>query len=314
VSAWIPDDPTYSNPALAPLPTSLDSVARGVSSSYSLDAMRHAAGPHRDVHPARLSVTATPNTRVLHVTYAAADPRSARLLAFAAASAMLRLHAMNLRAERQQVIATLTARRDALSAAATDVADVAQRAGQPLAVRTELAGLRAQLRDAGVELSAAEQLTIEPGRVLQPTSVAANRDRQLLDAANALALGVLAVAGLLLLLGARNPRVASLSGAVDGLPLIWRGGRSALDPRDLVHRYRPGTAVAVGTDRQALQAAADLDAAIRVDDRDSRGLIVTVGLAQRLREVRLALSRLPDAQVIGIVAVTADTPREVRDG
>lgn len=303
-SIYVAQDPTY--PAPAPEPPTLDDVARGATSAVALNAMRRAVGPYVPVDRDLLSIAATPNTRVLHVTYAGNEPYTAQVLAAAAAAAMLRLRLVDMQVEQQQVTTGLTQRLTAIETAIGDVRHAAAHADQPGAVRGSLNGLLAQLRETGVELSMATQVPLDAGHVLTPAQVTVSRDGQQVDVANGIALGVLLAAGLLLFIAWRTPRVAALTTTVAGLPVLWRGVPAALNPRDVVQRHRPGTAVAAGVDPAAVAAASRVDAAIPVADRGVPRVLIFVAADERARTVRRAAARLGDAHLLGVAVLSAD--------
>jgi hypothetical protein len=300
-SIYLAEDPTY--PALAPPTETLDSIARSASSGVALTAMQRAVGPQVAVYRKRLSVTATPNSRVLHVTYAGRDPKVARTLASAAAAATLRMREVDLQVTQQQVITGLTQQVAAINTAIKDVQAAADRADQPAAVRAQLSGLHVQLRNTGVELATTTHTALDPGRVLGPPTVVVSRDRQRVDVANGIALGVLLATGVLLLIRSRSARIASSAGAAEGLPVVWSGPAAELDHRDVVRRHRPGTAVAASRDPAAMAAAAQLDAAIPVGDRSLRRVLLVAADHERVRELRRARVRLGNAHIVGVVSL-----------
>lgn len=203
-------EPAYPSPRLTPLPTSLDTVARYAGSSDAVRAMQNTGVPGAQVEPSRLSVAAIPNSRVLQLTYAGTDADVARRFASAAARATLRLYGAQLEADERRIVVALQLRLAALDSASANVQAAAARAAQPGAVRQQAQALSIQQRDTGVQLTAVQRVSTDPGRLLGGPRVGVSRDRQLLDAANGLAVGLLGSAVLLFMLGGANPRTAAI--------------------------------------------------------------------------------------------------------
>jgi hypothetical protein len=101
-TVYIPPGPQYN--AARQADSTLDTIAQYASSGSSLDAIHKALGKGIPVHPSRLIVTATPNTRILHISYVDRSARTADTVVVTAAKSLIALRHADLAHHRHQVI------------------------------------------------------------------------------------------------------------------------------------------------------------------------------------------------------------------
>jgi hypothetical protein len=139
----------------------------------------------------RLSISATANSRILHIAYTARSATAARTGVEAAVSAYLDARTASLRAERAEVLSSLDARSDALDAALHTV-DRRPHLSDRVLVRNIRTGLLAQAERVSVQSQRVRATPLQPGRIVSETSVHHDRDGWLVALSSGAMLGLLA--------------------------------------------------------------------------------------------------------------------------
>jgi hypothetical protein len=311
---YLPPGPQYG--ATNQADTTLDTIAQFASSGSTLDALHKAVGPDVPVHPSRLTVTATPNTRILHVSYVDRSARTADTIVTTAAKSVIALRQADLQLHRQQVINQLEGSAQALKVAvhtADQAADVigADRASRPLTFE-----LIAQAGHVQRVLAQATQLPIDAGTITDGVVDHVNRDGWSVDVTSGLALGFLLWALLATARRSASPRIrhdASIFEARD-LRIIAEGRVDSIDVAGIVMLESPTACVGVGTRPPAVMVASRLDAMVPTLARrlpTGRVILVTargerIGGVVRARRV---LER-SGGEIAGVVIVDGSARRK----
>ena len=303
VSVFAPQDPTYSQ--INQLPPTIDAVAGYAKSDATLAAMRQAAG--RGVQADRLVVTATVNTRLLHLTYSGASAATARSAVTAAAQAVIAQRAQAQQARLKAAVGTLQGQYDATSAALDTVRSLTSTPHSSAPLASLIGRLQAQESQVGLQLLEIGQLPVPPATVTSVVAVRVEHDRLKVDLADGLAIALLVWFGWVALASAATPRLGRRLRLRQnyGLPVLAEGPSAGIDIDSLVWLARPGACVAAGRTATALALAAQVDGLISREGRQSRRVVL---VAARRDRVALALRmrrRLErgGASVAGLVIV-----------
>jgi hypothetical protein len=180
VSLLLPAAPAYPG-ALGP-PFSLDTEAQLAWTPAVTAALTKAAPRAVQQGGSHLQVTATPNTRILHLSFSASDPAAANRAVTAAGATLLDQRAHDLKVRQQVAQETLRRRASSLTAALQTV----DRASKTLTVRVsrqqqqtllrERYRLLAQIEQASAQSARVESLPLASGRFLTPTAPRTVRD------------------------------------------------------------------------------------------------------------------------------------------
>ncbi len=328
VSVTVDEQPTLI-PGLQAL--SLDSESQFVTSAHVREEVEAATG--RTVEPGDLGVTATSNSRVLHIRYTARSTERARIGAVAAADAFLEARSGRLTEERRDVVAALQGQVE--SARQTLVQSQARlrqlestpTAGNSQGIRLLNADIDRQVGNLGrlsVRLERATNQSVVPGEVIRDAVVRQDQGLVIIVVASGTMLGILL--GLLLaqlrdrltprLRKARTitrytgyPVVATLiepdSGPIPDLrglaqSLVARGARACL---------AAGPSAAVGTVASRVDVSLAFESENRVEDGSWRGLHPGVVIVADRRTRARDVSRLGDlaqaggSTVLGVIHV-----------
>jgi hypothetical protein len=304
-SIVVPTDPVY--PVLKDLPETLDAIAQFADSGPTLDAMQDAAGDA--VRASDLTVTATPNTRILHLTYVAGSSRAGRAVADAAARAVLAQRTADLDYRHAQAAAALEAQASALEKAietAVKALNVTHSADRSRPLITQLT---TEARKVDSELATVNQLPLDAGSLTGPVVSRVIWDRWKVKIADGLAIGFLLWVGLAVLAGSLSPRLRKrrFTTASRGLRVAAEGPADLIDEKALLALERPSAFVCVSGRRHAVTAAAALDASIEAADRLAvpTRVVLVAARQDRVREAvraRRSLS-LSGVHVSGVLIV-----------
>lgn len=215
VSILVPDEPSYFGEDV--VTQTLDTEAQ-LATNAALKgpaALAEASSPGAD----SLRITATPNSRILNLTYSTtAGGRVARQGVQAAARAALGARRTSLEDRQTQVLRTLNARSIALSASISRVnrtlaslrllARLQQQPNQSTTLFEARARLLLEAGDVGSQINRATSLPLEVGQTLGPADVNQTRDDWLVALAGGLALGLAGGVALAVLRETLSPRLA----------------------------------------------------------------------------------------------------------
>jgi hypothetical protein len=316
-TVYVPPGPQYN--AARQADSTLDTIAQFASSGSSLDAIHKALGKGIPVHPSRLIVTATPNTRILHISYVDRSAKTANTVVTTAAKGLIAVRKADLAHHRHQVITQLDGVGAALKKAirtADTAADVinADRSSRPLTYE-----LLAQADHVNRELAEATELPLDAGNITGPVVDRVNWDGWSVDITSGLGLGFLVWVAFALLLRSASPRIRHAPWVVEsrGLRILAAGPAHSIDVAGIVLLESPTACVGVGTRRQALVVASRMDAL--VDDaarrRPTGRVVLVTGRGERVRKLvreRRMLERA-GGSIAGVVIVDRSPVTEQRD-
>jgi hypothetical protein len=313
-TVYLPPGPQYV--ATKQADTTLDTIAQFTSSGSTLDALHKAVGPGVPVHPSRLTVTATPNTRILHISYVDRSARTAETIVTTAAKSVIALRRADLQLNRQQIINQLEGTGKALKTAvhtADQSADVinADRASRPLTFE-----LLAQADHVQRELTQATQLPLDAGTLTGGVTDHVDWDGWAIDMTSGLALGFLVWSVFALARRSASPRIRRDPRVVESrrLRLIAEGSVDSIDAAGIVMLESPTACVGVGTGQPAVLVASRLDAMVpAVARRLPAGRVILVtARGERVGKVDRARRALEKSgsEVAGVVIVDGSAGRE----
>jgi hypothetical protein len=174
----------------------LDEVAAFAQGEAVTSAVAHALGVSDADVIGSVSVTAIPNTRILHITYTARSAATARRGARAAVTSLLRLRRNELTAERQREVRSITAGVDQLAASLQEVKVLDALTDEATSTRSALEqSLEAESVQATADLVATQTAAIDPGVVLGSIRVARDSDGWAVGTSSGAALGLLGGVG-----------------------------------------------------------------------------------------------------------------------
>ena len=207
--------------------TSLDTEAQQVASAEVRQAAAIASGQSAAAVSDDLSVTATPNTRVLQVRFSAPSEEQARDGAEAATQTLLQRRAAALEQERDSALLPLRARESSLVTGTTTLIRQIRSdrtggaaGGQPTPLQRQLRNvLYTQTLQVQEELERLSALPLEEGLVLGATSVTQPTDGIKVNVVSGLAAGAGLGAVLVVLFGPRLRGAGDVRRAT-GLPLV----------------------------------------------------------------------------------------------
>jgi hypothetical protein len=258
-------------PTGPPPQVTLDNDAQLANDTSVQQAVEAASGRSRAEVAKDLTVTATPNSRILHLHFAAPTAEAARSGVDAAADAFVRLRGDRLAAERASEVAGLDA---AAKTASSGVNRLNRqiRAGSPdgdpanddpatAVARRHRNKLVSQASLATAQSARLSGITVIGGQRTEPTKVVESRDRLRVDVVSGLTAG-LALGGLLVILwGAAGPRLRRVHDvrATTGLRLLDRitAGQPATGSVATQLAGQPTAFVAVSQDDAAACAMVD---------------------------------------------------------
>lgn len=327
VSVLLPIEPDYPRPDGRP--ATLDTIAQTVRSSVVLDAIADATDASSAAIERDLEVTATPNTRILHITLQGPDAAAARRGADAAAETLIAERTKQLTRRKQTELDALDARESSLAKAVRTVdramADTLYEAEKPLdPLRYELITASTKVSADAARVAAAPLLA---GSILSPAHSTPVQGVRNVMLTSGLMLGLSVGLALAIWRNARGPRMSRGSvRAETGLPVLIRLDRS--DPAAVDHAartvdpYAPTAWLAVGSDATAHVLARTLDDRMSAaDETDSAQSVVLVAASSaRTREVARAAASLRSAGVraVGTVVlggrpISTQTPMTTAD-
>ena len=209
--------------------------------------MQQAVGPDYVISAGNLSVTASPNTRVLHLAYTGPSAKVARSAVSAAAASVLQQRALALQQENHDIVSQLNVRSSTISPALTELRAVAAKPVMHGALAPIVDELTMQLRRNNAFLTQASQVVLKPGAVSAPPAVRLDSDSRITDLADGLAIGVLLAAALVTFSFVRSQRLPLRrpTPSSRALPVLARGPSRgtplpvpAALPAGRVHRRR----------------------------------------------------------------------------
>ncbi len=277
LSVLVPPEPTYV--AKASHPVTIDTEAQFANSTSVSDAILDAVSHDAKIDPDRLEVTATPNTRILHLTYSAANPKSATSAVTAAANALLQLRARNMQARQAAVLKALRLRADALDKAikTVDTSGVSLKSstkelnlfGKAELLRRTNQELLSEAGQVGSQIAQATSIPLDVGHLVRPATVTLDTGRWLVALASGMMLGLLVALLTSLLRDAVTVRVrrakditgttglpilAEVPGALVGDPRIWLG-----EATSAARLFRAASCLGVGNDATSVSVARRLN-------------------------------------------------------
>jgi hypothetical protein len=181
--------------ALPSRPETLDTEARLASDQKVLDAVGTAIR-RSDVDAGRLTVTATANSRILHLTFSAARAGDAKAGVESAARAYLAARAASQRSDQASVLLSLHRRFLALNAALSTVDQNTASSGRSRLLRDYRFALLAETSSVSLDAQTVRATPLHIGRIVEPTVVHAVTDGRQVGLASGLLLGL--VTGLML--------------------------------------------------------------------------------------------------------------------
>jgi capsular polysaccharide biosynthesis protein len=318
-SVLLSEPPRYPSPGYAR--TNVDTDGQLVASKTVRDAAVRASGQSPSEIAEHLTVTATPNTRVLHLHLTAPTAAAAEAGVDAATDAFLDGRTARLEADRVAELAKLRGTALTLAAAINVLNDEVQTGGKRRDSSRIVDPASAVARDHRNELlprsdAAARQsariagLVLSGGHRTAATVVTQSSDRWRVDLISGATAG-LALGALLALLwsaaGPRLKRVKDIEGSA-GLPLLAEVPGAPDDVRSLAHLFvdRPMAYVAATEGDAVASSMAD-----RLTDRTRRprnggGAVIIASSRTRLDQVLACRHRLQlqDIPVRGLVVVT----------
>jgi capsular polysaccharide biosynthesis protein len=323
-SLLLSEPPRYPSPGYAR--TNVDTDAQLVAGKLVRDATTRASGESSADVAEHLTVTATPNTRVVHLHLTAPTADAARNGVEAAADAFLGRRTVRLEADRDRELAILRASSSTLSAA-IDMLNKEVRATRtreasyanelltsvPRDHRNELLA-RANL--AGRQSARIRGLVLAGGRRIAATEVNQSGDRPRVYLISGLTAG-LGLGGMLAVLwgaaGPRLKRVKDIDGHT-GLPLLARAPVTAEGVRSIVALFsdRPMACIsAVETDADSAEMA-DRLANTMGRPRLRSGAVIVASGQTRTQQVQACERRLKmqGVPVRGVVLTTGKRPRQ----
>jgi hypothetical protein len=264
-------------------------------------------------------VTATPNTRILHISYVDRSARTADTVVVTAAKSLIALRHADLAHHRHTVITQLdgvgTALQKAVRTAetASDVIN-ADRSSRPLTYE-----LLAQAAHANRELAEATQLPLDAGSITGPVLDRLNWDGWSVDITSGLGLGFLVWVAFAVGGRSASPRIRHARSVVESrdLRILAQGPADSIDLAGIVMLESPTACVGVGTRWQAVFVASRMDALVEDSARRrAAGRIVLVtGRGERVRKLVRARRTLERAgsEIAGVVIVDRSPIRGQRD-
>jgi capsular polysaccharide biosynthesis protein len=303
----LPTDPAYvSAPSR---PQTLDTVAALVDSPEVLSAISTAAGRTVGPDDQALSVTATPNTRLLSIHFSDRNASLAADATEAAAKALIKVRAAILQRQRDRVVSSLQTQQDALLSA---IVTIGQEGGAKLRGSAERRALIAHANAASRQLSSVESVQVTGGAISTHARIHRATDRRLVALCSGVMMGL--ALGVLLaftrhLLTRRVGRQRS-GQQVGGLAVLERvPAMHAEHALALAGRTGPSEFLSAGPDHDARAAARLLDSHRPPGQDHARapgsGVILVAGPHDRARDVDLLRRSLEHAgaRVRGLVLV-----------
>ncbi len=325
-SMLLPSPPRY--PAVGDGPVTVDTEAQLLASDAVTKAAAQASHQSVPAVVARMSVTATPNTRVLHVSLSAPHADDAEAGVAAAVDTYLRLRQTRLTQERAGQLAALSTRADALAgdivaldhalAVESSRGFTARTDDRVRVLRDKRSTLVAQSNLVGWQTARVLAGQVVAGRQTSPTTVTRVDDQ----ARVALVSGVTAGLGLgvviAVLLAARGPRLRRLRDVqgLTGLPLLARAPYAPMGQRtlDAFVRGRPVSYVSADEQDPVASGMAHLLTDLGADQEVRSGAVVVASESTRVDDVRYAARRLSlrGLDVLGVVIATRLRPSRWR--
>lgn len=293
----LPPDPIYPN--TVDRPATLDTLAQLVTSSGVLAPAVRATGLSSRTLTKNLAISASPGTRILHISLRASSSRLASAGSRDVANALLVAREKQLTQRKDSTLKVLGAKESGLAEAVSTVdrtiASAPSKAGKQLEpVRSELvAASNSTSSDAAVVASA----PLDAGTLLSPPRASRSRDQWKVGLTSGLMLALLAATAVALVRNAVGARILSGTQITTetGLPVIA-----------LVDRPAPGTTADIGVAARAVRVFAPRSCVgLGADSR-------THDIAGRLDDgLQGARSRAPREQTTVIVASSRTRIREI---
>jgi hypothetical protein len=314
-SEIIPIDPPF--PHSSQRPTTLDNIAQFGKTAATERAMQDAVGDLERVSIDNLRVTATANSRILHLTYKASSANAARLAAAAAGQSVIGARAARLVERRTTTLNELKAQRRSLDRALQLIIT----AGRVNPETRRLLGFtyyEALIRDiqANNDIALTNRLKLDAGHPIAPIKLHTVLGTWHVLIASGFALGLLLGIAVATALNALTPRIGRKSDAIAarGLPVIADGRPDTLNIDMLVLVEQPIAAVGVGWRHHTLDVVDQIETKITHEDRHrtrQRVLLVTAR-GERLGAVMHARDSLTrsGAEVAGLVVVDSPDRRK----
>jgi hypothetical protein len=314
-SLLIPIDPPF--PIAVERPTTLDNIAQFAKTRATEQAMQGAVGNRERVTVENLTATATPNSRILHLTYLASTPSIAKSAVTAASESVIAVRAARLADRKRITLAALKTRERSLTQALATIIHAG-------AINPETKRLlrytyyERVIRDikVGEDIALTERLNLDAGHSIAPVKIDIYRGSWDVLVASGLALGLLAGCAGVLLLETLSPRIRTKPHATSarGLPVIASGQPRALNVDGLVFLEHPIAVVGIGSQPHTLDVVSRIEDRITPDDRRRlrRRVLLVASHTERIRTVmhtRDSLRRT-GAEVAGLIVV--DRPSNKR--
>jgi len=270
-------------PTVADGPMNMDTEAQLITTPAVLAAVAKATGLHQPVDASSLTVTATPNTRILHIRYVDRGASAAVKGVSAATTEYLHARRTQLMARKKTEQDTLSKRAAQLDSALRSVDATLLKVDPPnsphvtLAMTATLRQKRAafitQIRTLNGQMARVSADPADPGTVIVPAAAFPLNDVYRVALANGVNLGFAAAALLAAWLyrrGRRLRRTRDVMRAV-GVPVVAKVRTAGQLPSDDLHRamvavevYRPAACLSVHSfDTASAEVAQQLDAYAR---------------------------------------------------
>lgn len=326
-SVWLPEPPRYPSPGY--VRTNVDTDAQLVASTAVRSAATTASGRPPIEVADNLTVTATPNTRILHLRFTAPAADAARAGVDAAATALRKQRGRRLEADRSRELARLKASASTVEAGIerlnrqlATAASLKVRPSYPstAVTRNHRNQLLARAALIGGQSARISGLVLTGGRRTGPTVVSRSSDPFRVDLVSGATVG-LALGGLLAVLwaagGPRLRRVVDVR-AGTGLALLGRVPATPHGVSQLTRLFadQPMTFIAASEGDATAAAVADQLADSLPRPRRRVGAVVVASGQTRVEQVLACLTRLArqGVSVRGLVIVTGDQRRSRRLG
>jgi capsular polysaccharide biosynthesis protein len=330
VSTELPAEPDY--PGDSSKATTLDTLAQYVSSPAVLAAVSKAVHHPVIASDDNLLVTASPNTRILTISYHDTNGVTANAGATAAADALIRLHAADLQARKTAALKVLQSRSAALTLSLTEIGQARKdrTAPTPAQASTELLNrtyydLIASIGSTSRDIAQVNGAHLDAGDVVSPASASRPVDAWNVAVVTGMMIGLLV--GILVSLfrdaiGIRLGNRSTITG-LTGVPILETAA-----VRSLVRNVRnrppgrsqpePGryTFVAPPGDPEASAVAGSLDAEaspeVRLPDAHQVGRTAAPADPSGGQIAAPALGRLPSVMIVVSAKTSTRTLRVLK--
>lgn len=284
VSILLPEEPMY--PGLSSRPLTLDTLGQIASGAVVRDSLEETMRRSGQQPGAALSVTATPNSRILHLGYTAGSAAAATKAVTAAARELVAERTTELEARQRALLGALQSQSDALSSSVKTLEDASahlQAGAPPSAPYSDSQLLRERRYQLLVEsgrvstrIAQVSSLHVAPGHILNSATARPLKDGWRVSPVSGLMLGLTGGLLLGLLRDAVSGRLRRRETAMDltGLRVLaelpadaFTGGATGLaaaseEVTRVVYLYRPTGCVSADDDPSSRALATRLDTTI----------------------------------------------------